>query len=757
MPRRIRAVQIAFNSLLPEDLRDYNRKLDAGDINDLMAKIAKRNPENYAVTLQNIGDMGRRAAYFSGETVTLNDMKPTFDLNPVYAAMDAEIAGLRKSIKNDEEFEKARESVWHTYNKLIENRAMETGLANRNNLALAVASGARGKRDHLKAMTATPGLFSDGSGRTVPMFVRNSYGQGLRPAHWLATTYGARKAIISTKVATAKGGAFSKLLNQAVTPLVVTTRDCGVKNGLDLSIDDDSLEGRLLARETAGYPAGTVIDRDMVNTLKKQKKGDVIARSVITCQAKTGICAKCAGLQAEGHLPKVGDMLGVTAGQAIGEPITQSALNVKHCLAEGTLVLMASGEERRIEDVLAGEYVLGADRSGRTFPVLVKAVWDQGMQEVFLFAFENGATITATDCHKSLSVLSQPIGIPDKYPLGSEDGSVYKAFTADAEFVIRTDVVALPDVRCWDLSVDHPDQLFVLANRLIVSNTGGMSSAQKDYAGFAWINQFVQTPEVFQDEAPVSKVAGVVQAVEEAPQGGYYVKQGNQEYYIQPGFKVLVKPGDNLEAGEQLSEGLVDPHAVVAARGLGEGRKYYVDRLSKMLADSGMKADRRNVETVARATLDHVRVLDIDKIAGALPDDVLSYNALSARYEPEDDSELTDLDKADGRYLQEPQLHYTIGTKMTPKMLAHLRSRGINEVLTSERKPAFEPEMIRLQAAAHNQPDWLAAQHTSYLTKGLQERAIRGQDTNIKENVHFAPRLAYGEGFGKNLETTGKF
>jgi hypothetical protein len=65
--------------------------------------------------------------------------------------------------------------------------------------------------------------------------------------------------------------------------------------------------------------------------------------------------------------------------------------------------------------------------------------------------------------------------------------------------------------------------------------------------------------------------------------------------------------------------------------------------------------------------------------------------------------------------------------------------------------------MIRLQSAAHNNPDWLASQFTSHLKKQLSEHAIRGSDTNIESNVHFVPRLAVGENFGTKVNETGKF
>ena len=102
-------------------------------------------------------------------------------------------------------------------------------------------------------------------------------------------------------------------------------------------------------------------------------------------------------------------------------------------------------------------------------------------------------------------------------------------------------------------------------------------------------------------------------------------------------------------------------------------------------------------------------------------------------------------------------MHYTIGTKITPKIAKHLKSAGFEEVFASPDSPTFKPHMVRLRAATHHGTDWLASMHTSYLKKQLSESAIRGEESDVEKNIHFAPRLAIGTNFGENIEQTGKF
>ena len=113
--------------------------------------------------------------------------------------------------------------------------------------------------------------------------------------------------------------------------------------------------------------------------------------------------------------------------------------------------------------------------------------------------------------------------------------------------------------------------------------------------------------------------------------------------------------------------------------------------------------------------------------------------------------------QAVGKYLQQPILHYTIGTRITPQVVKNLESVGYDNVYADDTKPEFEPEMIRLRGASHTSPDWMASQGTSYLTKQLQESVTRGDDTNVLHNPDWRPRLAYGAGFAKDLQTTGIF
>lgn len=611
----MKAIQLLINSKLPEELRDPNLKLDARSLNDLLAEVARSHPEQYEEISKLISDVGRKASYDQGETLTLNDMMPVLDRDRVIKQMDAEIKQLKK--EDPENFARERINIWNKYSKILQDTTMQEALAQGNNLAYSVASGARGKPAQLQAMLTTPGVYADFQGRPVPLFVRSSFAEGLRPAEYLAGTFGARSSVISTKVATAKGGDLGKQMVQAAAPVTITKGDCGTSNGIDLSVDDDSLKGRVLQNEAAGFGPGTVIDKQVLSRLRKKGVDEIVARSPMTCSAKDGVCAKCAGVDARGKFRNIGESVGIEAAQAISEPVTQMALNSKH--------------------------------------------------------------------------------------------------------------------------------------------TAGQSGGKKEYSGFDVINRIAQSPEVFPDRAIVAEKDGRVERIEEAPQGGKYVVVNGEEHYVQPGYEILVKPGDQLEAGDQLSDGVVDSGDIVRLRGLGEGRRFYSERLKKALDDSGVWADKRNTEMLARAALNHVQIDDNEGMGDFLPDDVVSYNALESSYVPSENARALDPSEAVGKFLEQPVLHYSIGTRITPRIAERIKKHNKNKIFTSDQSPGFSPKMVRLRAAMHNNPDWLASMHTSYLKAQLNEAGMRGRDTNVESNTHFGPRLAIGKGFGDKVEETGAF
>lgn len=610
-----RAIDLLLDEIIPSDLRGNLTDLSGPNVNDFLVDLYKKYPDQYKKVSHDLGRLGAKSAYIQGETLGLEDFEPVVDKPLLLAAMNDEISKAREKFGNSDQFKKARESIWVRYNDMMLKNTVSGAKATNNKIGHAVISGARGKTAQMQAMLTTPGLYADSKGDIVPMFVENSFAEGLRPLEFAAGMFGARASVISTKAATAKGGDYGKLLSQASARLIVTDKDCGVKNGIAYDIDDTTARNRILARDIGNFKAGTMLTREVLADLKKSNINKIVARSPLTCNAD-GLCSQCVGMTFENKFPKVGDHVGITAANAVSEPVTQGALSAKH--------------------------------------------------------------------------------------------------------------------------------------------TGGQATQKGEYGGFPILSQFVQSPTEYMHKAITPDEDGQVSNIEEAPQGGYNVFVNNKSYYVKPGYPLTVKVGQQVESGQPLSEGIVDARDVVEKVGLGAGRKYWVDRIQKIYKDSGLYADKKNLEIVARGTLDTVALDEEIEGVDAYMDDVVNYNQIKKVWKPADVIKKP-TDMSLNKYLATDTLEHTIGTRVTPSIQKQFQEAGINELEVLDKKPPFSPNMDRLRTASHYNDDWLAGLSTSYLKKQLEDSSLRAATTNIKENQHWAPRIAVGVDFGKNIKETGKF
>jgi hypothetical protein len=310
----------------------------------------------------------------------------------------------------------------------------------------------------------------------------------------------------------------------------------------------------------------------------------------------------------------------------------------------------------------------------------------------------------------------------------------------------------------YDIEVDHPDHLFVLANGLIVSNStkhggGSVTGLQtKNFGGFDNVNQLIQVPSAFRNGATISKHDGYVQKIQNAPQGGKYIYINNEAHYVQPDMTIHVKPGEKVEAGDVLSEGIVNPAEITQHKGIGEGRMAWVNAMMRGLRDSRINPHRRNLEVIARGLINHVRVTDLDGHVDALPDDIVPYDYIARTYKPREGAFEVEPHKAMNKYLEEHALHFTIGTRITPKVADHLKNFGINKVIVHNDPPPFEPEMIRAMNQPQNDPNWVSRLGGSYLERGLLQATHRGLESNT-HSTSFIPSLAEGKDFAKNLKS----
>ena len=283
--------------------------------------------------------------------------------------------------------------------------------------------------------------------------------------------------------------------------------------------------------------------------------------------------------------------------------------------------------------------------------------------------------------------------------------------------------------------------------QLASKHSAGMKGATKGPSGFKHVNQLIQVPKAFTGGAAHARKDGYVKDVTPAPTGGYYIDIAGEKHYVMPGYDVRVKRGDTVEAGDILSEGIPNPAEIVKYKGIGEGRKYFIDTFADAYRRSGAGANRRNIELVTRGLIDHVEMLEEDD--DHVPGDVVSYQRLESTWKPRIGSEIRPVKQSVGRYLERPVLHYTIGTQIKPSMLPVLNRHGVTSVETHNDEPPFKPYMVRAMATIGHDEDWMTRFLGSGQKKSLLESVHTGaiSDTNSSS---FVPSAVSGETFGKS-------
>jgi DNA-directed RNA polymerase subunit beta' len=258
-------------------------------------------------------------------------------------------------------------------------------------------------------------------------------------------------------------------------------------------------------------------------------------------------------------------------------------------------------------------------------------------------------------------------------------------------------------------------------------HVGGQAGVtDQTVTGFDAINQIFQVPSRFPGGAAISPVDGTVSSITEASQGGQYLQVGDQEVYVPRGLELKVKKGDKVEAGDIMSSGLPNPAAIAQHKGIGEARRQFIRQFRELLEENNVPTHRRNLESLATGFINRVKITDPRGVANYATGTVVPYHHLEEDYKPREDARKVSPKRAVGNYLEQPVLHYTIGTRITPRVAEEMQRFQVPEVLTHKQSPGFEPSVNRLMTMSMTSPDWKDRMSGFYLKQSFLDAAQRG-------------------------------
>jgi hypothetical protein len=222
------------------------------------------------------------------------------------------------------------------------------------------------------------------------------------------------------------------------------------------------------------------------------------------------------------------------------------------------------------------------------------------------------------------------------------------------------------------------------------------------------------------------------------------------QHYAGPNLKILVHGGQKVEAGDVLSEGIPKPDELIKHKGFGAGRQYLVDTLHDIYRGQGINVDKRHLELVARADLNHIKVLEhSDNHPELVKGEVLPYTMY--RDAAAGHSKVVPLGQAAGGVLGKELLHFTAGTPLTPSVVEKLKQHGIKDVSVATDLPRVEFLMRPMARNPLLHPDWMARLSHRYLKDSLLQGARTGASSD-RHSTHPVPAYAYGAEFGAGPE-----
>ena len=349
--------RILFNETLPVNYPFINEQCPKGKLSKIVDDIATRySTQQVAAVLDALKDLGFTRAPWSGVTMAFSDIVAPPEREEIIKGYEAEAAKVNSQydlgLLTEDERRQELINLWtECTDKVAE--AMRENFHDDNNVNIMVQSGARGNWMQIRQIAGMRGLVANPKGEIIPRPVKSNYRDGLSVLEYFISQHGARKGLADTALRTAESGYLTRRLVDVSQEVIVREEDCGTKRGLTMKVAERDEDGnlvlvkaadggpysRLLAADvidpadgkTVLYHAGDALSMDVLNDLVAHGVEEVKGRSVLTCESKRGVCAKCYGWSlATNKLVDVGEAVGIVAAQSIGEPGTQLTLRSFH-------------------------------------------------------------------------------------------------------------------------------------------------------------------------------------------------------------------------------------------------------------------------------------------------------------------------------------------------------------------------------------------------------------------------------------------
>ena len=817
------AGRVIFNQAVPKNMPFVNELMTKKKLKKVIANVLSRtNFVETAKFLDDIKELGFVWAFKGGLSFNLGDLiVPTIKQKTIDEAQ-AEVEEVWENyntgfITYNERYNQIIDKWTYADQKITDN--LMTELANHkngfNSVFMMLDSGARGSKSQIKQLCGLRGLMAKPrkSGDTGAAIIENpilsNFVDGLSVLEYFISTHGARKGLADTALKTADAGYLTRRLVDVAQDVVITERDCHTLRGIEtqefkendkvIELLSDRIAGRYTlydihhpVTEELILAAGDYIDADKAAYIEEVGVESVTIRSVLTCEARRGVCAKCYGKNlATNRIAEEGDAVGIMAAQSIGEPGTQLTLRTFHIGGIASLSKTESEIVSKFEGVLEFDNIkvtIYQDDSGakqqivlsRTGEIRIK---DKESGKVFVtHHIPYGAILYVKDKQKVKrgdiicewdpfnAVIVTEVGGTISYE-NIEEGITYRIEQDDQtgyqeKVMIETRARRIiPSIKILNEKGEEVKSYNIPVGAHLIVNDGQEISAGERIAKIPRTMGKLQditgglprVTELFEARNPsnpavVSEIDGIVSFGK--------IKRGNREviitakdgqkrkYLISLSKHILVQEGDFVRAGTQLSDGTTSPRDILAIKGIFAVQEYLVNGVQEVYRSQGIGINNKHIEVIVRQMMRRVEIVDPGDTRFLEGEAVDKYDFMEENDRIYDKKVVTDAGDS---------------TELKPGQLVSLRElREENSKLKREDKKLVEyrdavsatssPLLQGLTRSSLGVQSWISAASFQETTKVLSTAAIgakRDELLGLKENVIVGKKIPAGTGLRK--------
>ena len=811
--------RVIFNQVVPPEVGYINELLTKKSLRDIIGKVVKVcGVARTAQFLDDIKSIGYTMAYRGGLSFNLADVIIPNEKAELVEEGYNQVEEIQQSfnmglITNNERYNQIID-IWTTTNSRLTNmvtKNIEADQQGFNPIFMMLDSGARGSKEQIRQLCGMRGLMAkpQKSGSTGAEIIENpilsNFKEGLSVLEYFISTHGARKGLADTALKTADAGYLTRRLVDVSHDVIINEEDCKTLRGIVATAiknkDEivESLYDRILGRTSVHdiynpltgeliLPANEEITEDIAAKISALPIEQVEIRSVLTCESRKGVCAKCYGRNlATGRMVEKGEVVGVIAAQSIGEPGTQLTLRTFHVggtassiASESEIIARYDGrlefEELRTvtkhEEDGDFEVVIGRTAEMRIVDVNTGITLSQHNIPYGAKLFQKdganiskGDKICEWDAYNAVTITELP-GIVSFDSL--IEGVTFREEATDEYSLHREKVIIESrdksknptihimqdgvEVKQYNLPVGAhlmvEDGEKVLAGEVIVKIPRAIGKSGDITGGLPRVTELFEARNP-SNPAIVAEINGEVQ-MGKVKRGNREIiirsKSGDEKRYLVPLSKqILVQENDYIRAGMPLSDGAVSPADILAIQGPIKVQEYIVNEIQEVYRMQGVKINDKHFEIIVRQMMRKVQIVDPGDTR-FLPEQLVD----KWEFNEENDSmfgKKVVQDAGDSTELKPGQI---VTTRRLRDENSLLKRQDLKLVQARDAIPATSNQILQgITRAALRTNSFMSAASFQETTKVLSEAAIRGKvDTleGLKENVICGHLIPAGTG-----------